>query len=283
MTVNEIVTQRILDKLNQGEIPWRKPWSAAHAGVGEHRNLLSGKPYRGINALLTAMQGYSSPNWLTYKQAQAMGAQVRKGEKGTPIVYVGRVEKDNGTDSPDSFAFLRYYTAFNAEQIDGLPTQPVPDTPRPFEPITACEEILKTQPMAKLTLHHGGNRAYYHPLHDAVQMPPKESFTSPSGYYAVLFHELGHASGHSSRLAREGITESHGFGTHAYSKEELVAELTSAFLCQRTGIDTMTLENAAAYIQGWVRVLKNDHKFIISAAAQAQKAFDYLTNKTLDS
>jgi antirestriction protein ArdC len=278
-TPYEIITDRILDMLEQGTIPWQKGWRAA----GAARNLASKKVYRGINQIILGCSGYSSPYWMTYKQAADKGGQVRKGEKSTPVVFWTWIDKrqpdqddDTTAKSPGKIPLLRYYNVFNLEQIDGIEA---PETDQPaadFTPIEHAEQIIAGMP-GRPTLDHGGDRAYYRPSTDHVQMPIREAFNSPEEYYSTVFHELAHSTGHVSRLARPGITsQTAHFGNHEYSQEELVAEFTAAMLCGVAGIEQQTIENSAAYIQGWLKALQNDKKLAVIAAGQAQKAADLI-------
>lgn len=271
--VAEIITDKLVAMLEQGTAPWQKTWSNG-SGLGSHRNLKTGSKYRGINAIMTGASGYASPYWVTLRQANELGGKVKKGEKGTSVIYLGKTE---ATEDKAAYSFLKYYTVFNLDQTEGL-AAPVTEAPREFQPIQACADLVaKTQ--VRSPISHGGDRAFYRPLTDSIQMPAPESFKTPEAYYATLFHELSHATGHASRLSRDSLTTVAAFGSHEYSKEELVAEMSAAFLCGETGIEAATLQNQAAYLQGWIRVLKGDPKMAISAAAQAQKAADYIMNR----
>lgn len=279
----EVITDRIIELLNKGTIPWKKSWSEG-AGLGEHQNLISQHQYRGINALMTGCQGFESKYWATYKQISEIGGQVRKGEKGTPIVYwaFGTDEKSDGTEK--SWAFAKYSTVFNIDQCDGIDSVKAIASKRKadrikFEPIEACENLLKNLHGRGPIVQHVEQRGWYKPGLDLVNMPKKESFNSVPEYYSVLFHELTHSTGHASRLARDGIVSKNHFGGHAYSKEELIAEMGAAFLCGMTGIETATIENSAAYIQSWLSVLKGDSKMVMQAASAAQKATDWIVGK----
>lgn len=279
--VYEIVTDRIISQLEAGTIPWRKPWGSAAGSSGLAKSLVSGNEYRGVNAVMTNCQGYTSPYWITFKQAAAMGGSVRKGEKGTPIVYLGKAEKQSeATGEKSEYSFLRYYTVFNVEQCEGLtiPEAPkAPETPA-IAPIDACEAIVSNSQM-KAPIRHAGAQAFYSPMLDSITMPVRELFHSSEEYYSTLFHEMAHATGHSQRLDRKLDTAPAAFGTEDYSKEELVAEMASAFLCATAGIEAPVIENQAAYIQGWLKRLRGDSKLLVSAAAQGQKAADYILNK----
>lgn len=267
MNVYEIVTERILTLLAQGTAPWRKPWSA---GSSEPMNLVSGKPYRGINVLLTGSQGYASPFWATYKQIQTKGGQVRKGEKATPVVF-WKTGKDEKTEK--DYFVLRYYSVFNVAQCEGLDLPAAP-TERVYEPIAACEALAKGYPGGP-QVEHGGERACYIPLTDTVHMPRMGAFDCREEYYAALFHELTHSTGAVHRLDR-GLDTT--FGTHAYSFEELVAEIGASFLCARAGIDGAIIDNAAAYLAGWHKKLKSEPKWMVLAAGKAAKAPDLISN-----
>lgn len=282
VNIYESVTNRILEQLDGGVIPWRKEWKAS-AGSGLPSNYMTEKAYRGVNVWLLACSPYSDSRWLTYKQAQGAGAQVRRGEKGTSIVFWstfdGERENAKGETVESRVPFMRQYTVFNVEQCDGIPIELPFDAP-PFEPIPAAQALadsyLKREHIA---LKHGGGKAYYAPMLDYIQMPLETSFTSPDAYYSTLFHEMGHSTGHRSRLDRKfenGIV----FGDEDYSKEELIAEFSAAYLCAETGISNTQVEaNHAAYIQGWMRALKNDKKLLVSAAQRAQRAADCIANR----
>lgn len=284
MNIYDAVTERIVNQLEQGVIPWRKEWKSTGPSSLPF-NKISEKPYRGINVLLLLCSGFNDPRWLTYKQAQGIGAQVRKGEKGTPIVFwskfVGtKTDSKTGDSEERMIPFARQYTVFNIEQCDGITADLPIDAPI-FEPIPAAQGIADDYlKRASIELRHGGDRAFYHPRLDYIQMPIPGSFVTPEAYYSTLFHEAGHSTGHASRLDRDfkgGTT----FGDCDYSKEELVAEFTAAFLCGEIGLSNERLElNHAAYIQGWMRALKNDKKMLISAAQKAQRAADLVLNRS---
>lgn len=274
------VTDRIIAQLEKGCIPWRKEWKASK-GSQLPSNFITGKPYRGINIWLLVPAGFADSRWLTYKQAQEIGAQVRRGEKGTPIVFWSLWNKPAkpaaaGDDEEKAIPFARQYTVFNVEQCDGIPVE-LPFEQPTFEPIPAAQAIADEYlQRAGIELRHGGPRAYYSPRLDYIQMPQPAAFTSPAAYYSTLFHEQGHSTGHESRLNRDfkGATT---FGDCDYSKEELVAEFCAAYLCAETGISNEQLEvNHAAYIQGWLKALKNDKKLLVSAAQKAQRAADLI-------
>jgi antirestriction protein ArdC len=278
----QIMTDRIVGLLEQGVVPWRRPWK--QLGGLMPQNLKSKKAYRGVNVFWLACAGYGSPYWVTFKQAKALGGSVRKGEKGFPVIFWKWLEReDEDTGKSRRIPMLRYYTVFNVEQCEGIEDKvPQIDTDEPveFEPIERCEQIVES--FSGPSVRTGDSRAYYVPSTDLVNMPKRELFETAESYYSVLFHELGHSTGHESRLGREGITDATMFGSHKYSKEELVAEMTAAFLSGHCAIDSATVENSAAYIQGWLKKLRNDTKLLVSAAAQAQKAADLILGRSFE-
>lgn len=287
----QLITDRIMAQLEAGTIPWRKSWSNTSAN-GRAFNI-RGTSYHGINRVILGFGSpYESPLWMTFKQTGEHGGHVLRGEHGWPVVFwhildVTTTDDETGEEKTKHIPAPRYYTVFNLQQTDGVR---VPEatahlvTPRPIrvvEPIEAADIIVAGYHNAP-TVGHGGDKAFYRPSTDSVTMPPTWAFAGMPAYYQTLFHELGHSTGHPSRLARPGITDPSMFGSHTYSKEELVAEMTSAFLCADAGIDSdpSLLTNAAAYIASWLKVLANDKRMVITAAAQAQKAADHILGTT---
>ena len=282
------VTEKIIAVLEQGERTWVPRWNAAHQAGPVSRPLRqNGVPYRGMNVLLLwaeAMEkGYAAPIWITFKQAQELGAHVKKGEKGALVVYANTVDKtekgENGEDVERRIAFMRGYTVFNVEQVEGLPQHYYA---KPADPLPVTERMAAVEDYITATgadIRHGGDSAYYAPGPDFVQMPQFETFKDKEGYYATLLHELVHWSGAKRRLDRSfGAKKSDGakFGNEAYAREELVAELGAAFLCTDLGITPEVRDDHAPYIASWLEVLKRDKRAIFSAAAHAQRAADYL-------
>jgi antirestriction protein ArdC len=265
------VTTTIIEQLEKGAIPWVKPWRADSSA---DKNLLSQKPYQGINRLILGLSGmvnsYSVPVWASYKQWESIGGNVRKGEKGTRIVFFSKVDKENKqTGDKESYSVLKAYWVFNASQIDGIDIVPAETVEKPFTPIEYAEtRIVKTG----AALSHGGDAAFYAPSVDRIQLPNKGTFNSEANYYATAFHELVHWTGAKHRLDRN--LEKGRFGNPAYAFEELVAEMGAAFLCQDYGIQGELRH--AGYIQSWLKALRDDSKAVFKAAALAQKAADYL-------
>jgi antirestriction protein ArdC len=273
-SVYEIITSRIVEELQKGQIPWRKPWKTLPPA-----NLISKKPYRGINVFLLALQGYGSQYWLTFNQAKQLGGNVRKGEHGSKIVFWKfdsyESETADGETEQRKSAILRYYTVFNLEQTEGLKALL---TLPPAFPIQSAEEIVKGMPNPPAFEQDA--RAAYVPSRDVVTMPSRTAFDSQAEYYSTLFHELTHSTGHAKRLAREGFDTPQKFGSESYSREELIAEMGSAMLCGVAGIEQSTPANSAAYLKAWVARLKADSKLVISAASAAQKAADYIRGES---
>ncbi|HEY1601467.1 MAG TPA: zincin-like metallopeptidase domain-containing protein [Pirellulales bacterium] len=281
-SVYDIVTSRIVQQLEQGVIPWRRPWGGPD---GAPRNACTRKAYRGVNVFLLGAASYDAPYWLTYRQAGLFGGHVRKGERGWPIVFWSINETaDEETRLPKRRFVLRYYTVFNVEQCDGLPARVTNRDMPPaldFRPLEVCERVLAGLPADHATMKHVGNQACYVPSLDEIRMPKPDRFCSAEDYYSVLFHELTHSTGHKSRLNREGIEAAAPFGSPIYSREELVAEMGAAFLCGHCGIDVPTLQvNQAAYVAGWLHRLRGDARLVVEAAAQAQKAADWLLGQS---
>ena len=281
------ITSRILADLEQGVRPWVKPWTCGAPGQRVTRPLrVTGEPYTGINVLLLWMEavsaGHQSPTWMTYKQAQALGGQVRRGEKGSPIVYYGtttaREERTEGTsDDAREVRFLKSYTVFNVAQIEGLPErfQPAPATEAPAPP--AFERMAEVDGWFEgvgASVAHGGAQAFYMPGEDRIQLPPPETFRDAHGYYTTRGHETVHWTRHPSRLDRKFGRER--WGDEGYAREELVAELGAAFIAADLGLALEPRADHADYIGHWITVLQNDKRAIVGAAAHAERAVKYL-------
>lgn len=282
--IYQTITDRIVAQLKQGVRPWHRPWSAAHSEGRIVRPLrANGVPYQGINVLMlwaeAVEKGFSRSIWMTFKQAKELGATVRKGEHGSLVVYADTFRKTEtveatGEEVDRDIPFLKGYTVFNVEQIDGLPERfaekpaPVLD---PVKRITHAEAFFAA---TGAVIGHGGNRAFYAQGPDRIQLPPFECFEDAESYYATLAHECVHWTKHESRLNRDfGGSR---WGDDAYAAEELVAELGAAFLCADLALSPDTREDHAAYIGHWLKVLKNDKRAIFTAASHAQRAADFL-------
>jgi antirestriction protein ArdC len=278
------VTEKIVADLEKGVRPWLKPWSAEHLAGKITRPLrIGGEAYRGVNVIMlwmeAAARGFASPSWMTYRQAQELGGHVRKGETGALVVYADKITRTEtnaatGKEEETAIPFMKGYTVFNCEQIEGLPdrfrTVPAPAI-TPEQRIPQAEAFFAAK---GATIRHGGNRAYYAEQPDYVQMPPFESFCDAESYYATLAHEMTHWTKHDSRLARDLGRKK--WGDEGYAAEELVAELGAAFLCADLGLSPEPRTDHADYIASWLKVLKDDKRAIFSAASHAQKATEYL-------
>jgi antirestriction protein ArdC len=277
------VTQAIVDDLERGVRPWTKPWSTEHLAGRISRPLRhGGEPYSGVNVLLlwgeTVRCGYAAPHWMTFRQALALGGAVRKGEHGATVVYADRIRRtdvdDKGADIERSIPFLKAYTVFNVEQIDGLPER-YREAPTPkAEPLVRCAAAEGFFGATGADIRQGGTQAYYALEADYVQLPPLDCFHDAEGYYATLAHECTHWTRHPTRLDRDLGRKR--WGDEGYAREELVAELGAAFLCADLGLELEPREDHAAYISSWLDALNRDHRLIFTAAAHAQRAADYL-------
>ena len=270
MDMYKTVTDSIIAELEKGAIPWVKPWKADGSA---DKNFISQKPYQGINRLLLGMssmaKGYSNPAWATFKQWQDAGTSVKTGEKATHIVFFKPVKTtDKATGKDSNYCVIKGYSVFNVEQTDmDIIPSTTPDTA--FNPIPSCEErIIKTG----ASISHGGDAAFYMPSQDRIQLPNKGAFTSEANYYATAFHELSHWTGAKHRLDRN--LDNGRYGNPAYAFEELVAEISAAYLCSDYKIQGELRH--AGYIQSWLKACKEDSKAIFKAAALAQKAADYI-------
>ncbi len=274
--VYEIITNRIIEKVQAGSpLPWAKPWKP-----GDMPHNISGRGYTGMNVFLLDMEkeakGYKSNTWMTFNQAIERGGDVT-GEKSTPVIFmkVG-FTTDKETGEEKKFFTMRYYNVFNADQVKNI-TLPQRRERAAVDPIQAAETVVNGMPNRPKLEVNRGEKACYYPTLDKVAMPPMECFKSAELYYKTLFHELAHSTAHTTRLNRN--VGDHVFGSKDYSKEELVAEMTAAFLIGATGINTDATEtNTAAYVKNWLSALRDDVTMLIQAASQAQKAADYILN-----
>ena len=291
LDVYETVTARILERLAAGTVPWQ---SSSIARVGMPRNFSTGKTYSGINVFLLGSFQFESPYFMTFLQAKEMGGNVRKGEKGFPVVKAGTWEPKNGEpaapggegERPEKRMFLRMYTVFNSSQIEGIefPELPKCTTYTESEQAEAARLIVAGMPRKPAIFEGRKACPHYVPDTDTVEMPSRLSFRAEWRFYKTLFHELGHATGHASRLDRRTLRENRGMfapgveGRKIYCEEELVAEMTAAFLGAHAGIIEDGFENSAAYLKSWMDVLRvKEHKtWLVRAASEAQKAADFI-------
>ena len=269
-SIYQEVTNSIIEQLEKGAIPWVKPWRADSSA---DKNFISQKPYQGVNRLILGMsamsQGFTNPAWASYKQWESKGAQVRKGEKGTRIVFYSPITKENKqTGTVEAYNMLKSYSVFNASQVEGLDIVYVEPEQGEFTANELAEQrIVKTGAM----ISHGSDVAFYMPSQDRIQLPNKSAFDNEASYYATAFHELTHWTGAETRCDRNLKGK---FGNPEYAFEELVAEMGAAFLCADYGIQGELRH--AGYIQSWLKALKDDSKAIFKASALAQKAADYI-------
>ena len=278
MNAYELITNRILEKMKTGQVPWRKPWR-----FQPPRNLVSNRPYHGINLLLLTLNEFESPYYVTFHQAKQLGGSIKKGEHGTPVVFWKLLEPVNTKTEDEKektkvIPYLQYSTVFNLSQTEGI--EAPQNAPQPLAPLAVCEEIVEGFTDKPQTVYTLIPKAYYQPAADSIHMPAKTSFVSMEAYYATLFHEYVHATGHEKRLNRHAQENTNfDFGSKDYSREELIAELGSAFLSAEAQIDNRVIDNNTAYLTSWLKILEEDNKLIVYASAKAGKAVDYIRNK----
>jgi antirestriction protein ArdC len=285
------ITDFVINHLESGNVIWRKGWNS----LGLPRNIITDYKYRGWNLyylnFIIVLQNYKTPYFLTYKQTQEKGAHIRKREKGYPVIYWAviedkvtssaskQIQTEEKDGSPKTRLVPKLYTVFNIDQTDGLT---LPKVEKIFknhtQKIEACEEVL-TNMVDKPVVKHQGDKTWYSRLIDTINMPNNNLFNTDADYYATLFHELSHSTGHEKRLNRKELIENDGFKEN-YSKEELTAELAATFLCGICGVEQTTLVNSTAYIQGWLKALKDDKTLIVKAASQAQAAAENILRYT---
>lgn len=277
------VTNAIVADLEAGVRPWTRPWSAEHLAGRISRPLRStGEAYSGINVILlwaeAVARGYAAPIWITFRQALALGGHVRKGEHGATVVYANTFNRtetgDDGQDVERQVPFLKAYTVFNVEQVEGLPAHFHAVAEPKLDPVQRIAHAEAFFTGLGAEIRHGGDQAYYAVHPDYVQMPPFECFADPEAYYATLAHESTHWTRHPTRLDRDFGRKR--WGDEGYAREELVAELGAAFLCADLGLELTPRPDHASYIASWLEALKDDRRFIFTAAAHAQRAVDFL-------
>lgn len=275
VNVYEMVTNRIIEELEKGIIPWEKPWTGVRSGAF---NRITKKPYSIINQMILKHTG----EYATFKQWTDLGGHIRKGEKSEIVVFwkilqKEETDKETGETKVHQIPMLRYYNVFHISQVDGVKPLEMPF--KEVEPIAEADRIIMDY-VTREGIHFSecaSNEAYYKPFTDEVVVPMKEQYQEISEYYSTTFHELTHSTGHKNRLNRLESGAVASFGTETYSKEELVAEIGSASLMNLLGIETIkSFRNSTAYIQNWLQVLRNDNKFIVSASSKAEKAVNYI-------
>ena len=275
--IYEMVTDRIIEQLENGVVAWQKPWTGVHDGA---YNRISNKPYSLLNQMLLSKTG----EYASFKQWTELGGHIRKGEKAEIVTFwkIQQIEEENedGEKIIKQLPLLRYYNVFHISQVEGV--EPKSIDLNELQPIEEAERI-KTEYMQRehiKILEKVTDKAFYSPSLDYIQVPCKEQYQNIEEFYSTLFHEMTHSTGHKNRLDREDVKDCMYFGSENYSKEELCAELGSAFLINKLGIaSSKSFNNSTAYIQSWLRVLKNDKKFIISASSRAEKAVKYILNE----
>jgi antirestriction protein ArdC len=277
--IHAAITERFIDQLRAGTVPWQRPWRGA-------QNIVSRKPYRGINSLMLGLSTFGSPFWMTFRQALELGGHVRKGEESTPVIYYKFLEKRDAArqlvmtakGKPAFRPFIRWSNVFNLDQTEGVKAPDLP-VPQELDPSPTRAEAL-SQTADLCPIRQEGFAAAYSPTEDLIRMPRHSAFRSSEEYFHTLFHEMTHATGHGTRLDREGITNPIKFGSERYSKEELIAELGAAFLSNEAGIlDQVVFDNSAAYLQSWIAKLEEDHSLLTSSASHAQRSFDWITGQ----
>lgn len=277
-SVYEIITERIIEQLENGVIPWQKPWTGTHSGA---YNRISNKPYSLLNQMILKHNG----EYATFKQWSDLGGKIRKGEKSEVVTFwkIQQIEETNedGEKTIKQLPLLRYYNVFHISQVDGIePKEQLKISD--LEPIEEAENI-KNEYMNREHLkifEKVTNRAFYTPTFDYIEVPCKEQYQDIEEFYSTLFHEMIHSTGHKNRLNRPDMQGIVRYGSEKYSKEELTAELGSAMIINILRIETeKSFKNSSGYIQDWLQVLKNDNKFIVSASSKAEKAVKYILNE----
>ena len=274
-SVSDIITDLIIEKLEAGCVPWRKPWNS----TGGAKNLITNKAYRGVNQFILNCYG-TSQYYATFKQVQDKKGTIKKGAKSIPICFYSIKEvEDRNTGADTTIPILRFYRVFSFDDILGIEAPAIEEVTREFNPIEEAERIVKNMPFLP-EIKAGGSKAFYSPSLDYIGMPESKLFHTDAEYYSTLNHELIHATGHSSRLNRSSVVKTAHYGSSEYSREELIAECGASMLNAHAGIVNSVIDNSAAYIQGWLKVLKSkDNKgLIITAASAGQKACDYILN-----
>ena len=270
--IHQEVTNSIIRALEEGNVPWHKPWKGGGGGLPQRS---TGEHYNGINVLIlwsaSMEHGFSNDHWFTYQQAKKLGAQVTKGSKSTTVIYYSTFKKEDATGKIETIPFMKSYRVFNADQIEGLPEKystPKEENTSTITPIETLETFFNS---TGAIIHHGGNKAFYTPADDFIRMPERDTFHNAMGYYSTLAHECIHWTGHAKRLDRLGKFSNE----KEYAFEELVAEIGSCFLTARLNYEP-NFDQSGAYIKTWLKALKSDKRFIFKASSKASAAANYL-------
>jgi antirestriction protein ArdC len=278
--IHAAMTERFVEQLRAGSVPWQRPWRSV-------QNIISRKAYRGINSLTLGSTPFGSPFWMTFRQAHELGGHIRKGERSSPVIYWKFLERRDANGrpvltskgKPAYVPFIRWSNVFNLDQTEGVRAPELPVAPETMPAQARAEALVDKANLGPI--RREGFAATYSPTEDIIRIPAPTLFRSSEDYYHTLFHEMTHATGHASRLDREGITNPIKFASERYSKEELIAELGAAFLSNEAGIlDQVRFDNSAAYLQSWIRKLEDDPTLLVSAASHAQRSFDWVTGQT---
>jgi antirestriction protein ArdC len=282
MNVYQMVNDRIMELLQQGTVPWRRPWDAKFSFP---RSLSTGKEYKGINMFLLASLSYSSPWFGTFNEIKSRGGHVKRGEHAVPVIFwriINTPDQDN-SEKIHKIPMLRYYQVFHvATQSEGVKLpEPEEETVKEFSPIDTAEMIIQNMPL-RPEIRYGKDRAYYSVSQDIVYMPPKESFESPEELYSTTFHEISHSTMAEHRLNRKATMKIVSWGDESYAREELCAAMSEGYLCAYAGIEQKTIANLASYVAGWMKAIKDDKTLFLHAAQAAQKSADYILNKQED-
>jgi antirestriction protein ArdC len=282
--VYQIVTDRVLEIMAQGQIPWRKPWRGTRLTFLN----IAGREYSGINRFMLSMAPFETPLFLTYHQAQKLGGTIKKGAASFPIFFYSYVNKKDDNGNEKIFPIFRYSNAFNISDAENVTVpkkvaemlEKLAEKNINHNPIDDAQKIIDSMPNAPRIVVAQSDAAYYKPSCDTVMLPNLGQYEKAEAYYSTAFHELGHSTGHTSRLNRDTVMDAVKFGSHEYSVEELIAEFTATFLAAEAGIERGTIENSAAYLQSWASHLREKPAMLVQAASKAQKAADYILGKT---
>lgn len=268
--IYEHVTGLFIDSLEKGVIPWKRPYS----GSASPYNMVSKKEYQGCNSMMLSMMPFTCPAYVTFKQAEKLGGKIKKGSKSAMVLFWKFLEREDSEGNIKQIPMLRYYNVFNLEQTEGIEIPFVDTEEKVIDSIPSAELIIKNSDTPDLQFN--GSNPHYKSSDDTIGLPIREAFNSSEELYSTVFHEMIHSTGHASRLNRKGITDLNRFGSAAYSKEELTAEIGASFLNHSCGFGDGTQDNSEAYVKSWIRKLKDKPKMIVEASGKAQKAVNFI-------